>query len=329
MDGNGVIADRLRTLEGGAGFLALTGAGLVRVTGPGNVDALQRVVSQDLRGLASGAGRLALLLAPKGQFRALMAVFAATGETLLMAPAGRAPELAAALRKYLALSRCAAEPVPDPGGATAVVGARWAEVAAALGADTGALASGGWHGGLVDGAPVSWFGRTMLGVPGAVVTGAAEEVLRRLAAAGAHPVPAAAVELARIGRGEPAWGLELTENVLPPEVGIGEAAISYSKGCYIGQETMARMKTYGHPTRSLVGLRQLSGDPEAPALPAPLAEAGADTTRGALTSWARHPELGGVGLALVRRELAAAGTRLAGAGREFEVTALPLWQVRT
>jgi folate-binding Fe-S cluster repair protein YgfZ len=113
--------------------------------------------------------------------------------------------------------------------------------------------------------------------------------------------------------------------VLPPEAGIEEETISYSKGCYVGQETVARMRTYGHPNRGLVGLRQMAASVEKPALPLPLTAAGEKKTRGSLTSWGLHPELGGVGLALVRRELTQPGTRLAADGREFEVTSFPLW----
>ena len=319
------IADELRLLEEGAGFLPLAGGGLVRVTGPGHRDVLQRVVSQDLLPLAPGGGCLALLLAPKGQFRALMAVFAGEEDTVLLAPAGRAAELAGALQKYLALSRCGAHPVPVSDSGTAVVGARWAETAAALGASAPALATGGWQRGTLGGASVSWFGRTLLGVPGAVVVGAGEEARRELREAGARSLSREAVELVRVRRGDPAWGAELTESVLPPEAGIDGETVSYSKGCYIGQETMARLKTYGHPTRALIGVRQLGGEPALPGMPSPLSEPGDDRTRGALTSWAWHPELGGVGIALVRREVAAPGKRLSGAGREFETTSFPLW----
>jgi len=113
--------------------------------------------------------------------------------------------------------------------------------------------------------------------------------------------------------------------VLPAEAGIEEETISYSKGCYVGQETVARMRTYGHPNRGLVGLRQVTGSADTPALPLPLTAAGEEKSRGSLTSWGWHPEHGGVGLALVRRELAQPGARLAGDGREFDVTSFPLW----
>jgi folate-binding protein YgfZ len=316
------LTDDLRQLEDGAGWLPLPAESLVRVAGNGHREALQRVLSQDILRLRPGEGGLALLLAPKGHFRAIMAVFAAAEQSYVLAPPGRGAELSGALNTYLLLSRCSAEPVLAA-GAIAVLGARWREVVAAGGC--AALPEGGWA--ITPG--VLFFGRTLLGVPGAVAVvqdpGTLAALRDALGTAGAEPVSEGAVELARIRVGWPAWGAELTETVLPPEVGIEDETISYSKGCYVGQETVARMRTYGHPNRGLVRLRQMTGTIEKPVLPLPLTAAGEEKTRGSLTSWGLHPEHGGVGLALVRRELTQPGTRLAADGREFEVASLPLW----
>jgi folate-binding protein YgfZ len=317
------LIGQLGILDGGAGYVPQADAGLVRVAGPGHREALQRVLSQDVLGLKPGQGRLALLLASKGQFRALMAVFAGGESTLLLAPSGRGGELARSLSPYLLLSRCTAEPVSA--GALAVLGPRWREIVQDAGAVAAAPADGGW----LERSGVLWFGRTMLGVPGAFAATAEGDVLAALEqtvrAAGAVQVSAGAVELERIRAGSPAWGAELTGTVLPPETGIETETISTSKGCYIGQETIARMQTYGHPNRCLVGLRQSAGAADAPALPVSLTAAGEHRVRGTLTSWGWHPRHGGVALALVKRELAQPGTRLVGGGREFHVTQLPIW----
>jgi folate-binding protein YgfZ len=315
-------AEDVRVLENGAGWLPLAGESLVRVSGRGHPEALQRVLSQDVLRLRPGEGALALLLAPKGQFRAIMGVFAGVEASFLLAPPGRGADLSRALNTYLRLSRCTAEPV-TAAGEIALLGARFRESVDAAGG--AALPEGGW----VEVPGVLWFGRTLFGVPGAVAVAHDAEALAvlraALGAAGARPLSEKAVELARIRAGWPAWGAELTETVLPPEAGIEEETISYSKGCYVGQETLARMRTYGHPTRGLAGLRQLAGSGEKPALPVPLSALGEEKSRGTLTSWGWHPGCGGVGLALVRRELTQPGTRLAGDNREFEVTSFPLW----
>jgi folate-binding protein YgfZ len=317
------LAEELVVLDGGAGRLPLADC-LVLVSGKGHREALQRVISQDVLALRPGEGKLALLLAPKGQFRAIMAVFVGAEKSYLVTPPGRGKELAARLTKYLALSRCTAKPVEGV-NAVAVLGGGFRDVLAAVGLDAALLAEGGWHGSK----GALWFGRTLLGVPGAVAVvqepAASVTLEERLAAAGATQISVQGVELARIRVGWPAWGAELTETVLPLEVGIEDETVSFAKGCYVGQETIARMRTYGHPNRGLVGLRQLSGSVDRPALPLALVGVGEAKVRGSLTSWAWHPDHGGIGLALVRRELTNPGAHLAGDDREFEVTRFPLW----
>jgi folate-binding protein YgfZ len=82
--------------------------------------------------------------------------------------------------------------------------------------------------------------------------GERERVLEALGASGVL-VPAELGECLRIEAGVPRWGLELTEETLPPEAGLDEAAIDYHKGCYIGQEVISRIKSVGHVNRELAG----------------------------------------------------------------------------
>lgn len=294
------------------------GGEVLVVRGEAPVEALHRVVSQDLRPLSVGDSRLALLLAPKGQVRGVMAVFPRREDVLLLAPEGAGEELAAALNRYLLLSRCRVEPV-TPAAQFALFGAGWRRLAGNSGMDLVVEGSGDEE--------VWWLGRHVSGLPGAVAVAPGQGGARRLAAlaAGLPPVAAEDVELARVNRGLPAWGKEITEATLPPEVGLEREAVSSSKGCYVGQEVMARIEAYGHVNRTLVGVVQNHGPEGVPALPLDLAPSGGDRSRGQLTSAVRHPDHGVVGLALVRREVAAPGTELSGSGRRFRVAALPLW----
>ena len=320
---------QLAAIENHVGSFSLADGDVLRMTGKDCLAALDRVVSQEVKSLSQGDGRLALLLAPKGQFRAIMAVFREDDGALLLAPEGRGSELAASLGPYLRFSRVTVEPLAWDGGAMLVVGPAWPVAAASAGIDQVRVSAGGCVVAGVGGKRLLWLGRTFAGTAGAVAVAEDESVRRRLddalAAAGAVVVVGDVLDLARIRVGFPAWGHELTETVLPPEVGLESLAVSYTKGCYVGQETIARLKTYGHPNRALVGVRQIDGPDAAPALPLALAAAGEEKVRGQLTSAGRHPALGWVGLALIRRELAAPGSRLSGAGRVFEVVALPLW----
>jgi folate-binding protein YgfZ len=115
-------------------------------------------------------------------------------------------------------------------------------------------------------------------------------------AAGAEPVSEAAVECLRIERGRPRYGLDLDDSVIPEEAGLNERAVSFTKGCYVGQETVARLHYRGKPNRYLRGLRCES----------PVQTGDALTFEGravgALGSVASSPSFGEIALALVRRE---------------------------
>lgn len=77
---------------------------------------------------------------------------------------------------------------------------------------------------------------------------------------GAEPLTAGQLEELRIERGIPKWGSELAEDVIPVEAGLDDRAISYTKGCYLGQEIISRIKSVGHVNRHLRGLRLLQGE---------------------------------------------------------------------
>jgi folate-binding protein YgfZ len=150
---------------------------------------------------------------------------------------------------------------------------------------------------------------------------AAEDVARAraaLEAAGAVPVSEAAAEVLRVESGRPRYGVDLDQTVIPQEAGLNERAVSFTKGCYVGQETVARLHYRGKPNRHLRGLRLSEPVPS-----------GAELRRGEkvvgrLGSVVVSPRLGPIALALVRRE-AAPGDRLAvdGSAASAEVVELP------
>jgi folate-binding protein YgfZ len=127
-----------------------------------------------------------------------------------------------------------------------------------------------------------------------------------------------ALEVLRIEAGTPRFGRELTESVLPAEAGLARA-VSTTKGCYTGQEIVARMASRGEASHALAGL-SLASEP----LPAPGAAVTAGASRvGEVTSAALSASAGAIALAYLRRAHAAPGTRLGVEGREARVTALP------
>ena len=107
----------------------------------------------------------------------------------------------------------------------------------------------------------------------------------------------------RVEAGRPRYGFDLDDSTIPQEAGLNERAVSFTKGCYVGQETVARLYYKGKPNRHLRGVRLA-----APAEPGtPLTFEGKQV--GVLTSPVVSPTLGPIGLALVRRE-APPGTTL-------------------
>jgi folate-binding protein YgfZ len=122
-----------------------------------------------------------------------------------------------------------------------------------------------------------------------------------LAAAGAGPGSNETWEIARIESGRPVWGVDMDDTTLPQEANFDDlGAISYTKGCYIGQETVARVHFRGHVNRFLRKLRFVSR-PAPPKGAELLDEAG--KVIGDIRSVALSPRYGGVGLGMVRREI--------------------------
>ena len=121
-------------------------------------------------------------------------------------------------------------------------------------------------------------------------------VTAALLAAGAVPVDEAAAEILRVESGRPRFGIDLDESVMPEEAGLVERAVSFTKGCYVGQETVARLHWRGKPNRRLRGLRLSEPVPAGTILLLGEREVGT------VTSPVRSPRHGDIALAIVRRE---------------------------
>jgi tRNA-modifying protein YgfZ len=125
-------------------------------------------------------------------------------------------------------------------------------------------------------------------------------------------------EVLRIEHGRPRYGVDLDEGVIPQEAGLNERAVSFTKGCYVGQETVARLHYRGKPNRHLRGLRL--SEPAAGGEPLRLGE----KEVGRIGSVAVSPVRGPIALALVRREASPGDTLAVGdGGATAEVVALP------
>jgi tRNA-modifying protein YgfZ len=123
-----------------------------------------------------------------------------------------------------------------------------------------------------------------------------EAVGEALLADGARPMTEDEAEILRVESGRPRYGVELDDTVIPQEAGLNDRAVSFTKGCYVGQETVARLFYKGKPNRHLRGLRLTAPGERG----TPLTLDGREVGR--LGSAVVSPRLGPIGLALVRRE---------------------------
>lgn len=198
----------------------------VAVTGPDAATYLQRMVSNDVESLAPGESCEALLLTAKARVIAPMTVLRrAEQDFLLLTEPGLGVRLRQELLRFRFAARCAVE--PEEHAATLVLGA--------------------------DGPPGS-ARNSELGLP-------AHELIDGDAPAGALAITADELERLRILAGSPRFGRELDARVMPAEAGLEERAISFTKGCYPGQEPVARLHYRGHPNRGLRTLELEGAEP--------------------------------------------------------------------
>jgi tRNA-modifying protein YgfZ len=266
------------------------------------------LVTNDVAGLATGHGLYAAALTAKGKVVADVRIFAMP-DSLLADTAPRAgPGWLDIVRKYVnprvVPYRDESATLTDVG----VFGPRAVHVTASALAlpetTVGALAAYGHVDVAIDGATATLARVPDLGVDGFDVfcaTDARDTVWARLTAAGATPGGLSAVEIARVEAGRPEWGIDIDDATLPQEANFDElGAISYTKGCYTGQETVARIHFRGHVNRHLRGLR-LGGD-DVPPDRTPLYDVEGQML-GDVRSIVRSPRFGPIALAMVRRDV--------------------------
>ncbi len=285
----------------------------IDVLGPDGAEYLQGQVTNDVESVAVGEGQYAALLDRKGHMQADLRVLRVGEEAILLDTEPAAKD--AALRHLTMYSIGRDVQVLDASaerGAISLLGPRAVEIAG-----TPPLPEFANEATTIAGVEVVAVG-TREGIDLLHPAAERERLVAALSEAGAVEVSPEAVEILRVESGVPRFGTEMDTATMPAEAGIVEDAVSFTKGCYIGQETVARLHYKGKPNRHLRGLR-LSGA-AAPGAALRLGEKEVGTLGGSVVS----PVLGPIGLAIVRRE-AEPGVELAVGedGVTAEVVALP------
>ncbi len=302
-------ADTLLIDRSERGKLALTGAEAKEF--------LHGQVTNDVEALTDGSGCYAAFLTHKGKMLGDLRILDTGDELLLDCERVALQELFTMIRRFKLGRAVELHKRTLERGLLSLIGPDARRVA---GAEDLAAGEHSHRAGELAGAPVRLIA-TDLGVD--VMTGAAdtERVAAALVAAGAVEAGEADAEVRRVESGRPRYGVDLDDTVIPQEAGLNARAVSFEKGCYVGQETVARLYFRGKPNRHLRGLK-LTG----------LAAHG-DPLRlgerevGRLGSVVESPHHGPIALALVRREASPGDTLAVGEdGVRAQVVDLPFAQ---
>ncbi len=270
---------------------------------------LTGLVTNDVQSLGAGEGQYAAALTPKGKITTDVRIFARAEELFVDVPPRAAAGWWAMVRKYVNPRTTRYADASQEYGTLGVYGVRARElVAAASGRPAPELAALDMYAHLplgssdADGFVARVPDVGLEGYDLVLPTVAVPQWLERLRSLGAVPGSPAAWALVRIEAGRPEWGLDMDDSTLAQEANLETLnAISFTKGCYTGQETVARIHFRGHVNRCLRGL-SFEGDLLPPSGTHLQDADGKDV--GDIRSAARSPRLGGVALGMVRHEAA-------------------------
>lgn len=304
----GDVAREYGALREGAMLVDRSLRGRMRVGGAKAAELITGMVTNDVLALRNGMGEYAAALSPKGKIVADPRIFMRDDHLLIDAPPRAWAGWVALVRKYvnprLAPYSDISSELRDIGifgkssrRMTAAVTGIGAEQLAALQPYAHISAE-------LDGERITVARSADIGLEGYEIflpSQAFDALWQRAIDAGARPGGLLAWEIARVEAGRPEWGLDMDESTIPQEANFDDLeAISYTKGCYVGQEVVARVHFRGHVNKHLRGL--LFGQADPPPAGAALFDSG-EKQVGDVRSSALSPRLGVVALAMVRREV--------------------------
>lgn len=308
-----------RALHEGAGVIDLSGRGRLVLLGADRQKLLNGQVTNNIKDLPVGKGCYAALVNAKAKMVADLNVFALNSELLLDLEPGLSGQVAERLEKFIVADDVQIVDAAPHYGLLSVQGRHAPRTFEQLGLFPALPTEPLAHAALnhSEYGELYLMNHPRLGhrgfdlfVPMAALAAVAELLIGAAREFGGRPCGFEAFEIARLEAGIPRYGVDMDESNLPPECGIESRAISYTKGCYSGQEVIARIRTYGQVAKALRGLR-LSGDGSSlPVRGTKLFKDGKDV--GYLTSAVMSPLLGApIALGYVRREANGPGIELA------------------
>ncbi len=297
----GDVAGEYEAARNAVGLAHRGSRALLRISGADHRAFLQGLLSNDVEKLSPGEGCAALFLDTKGHVRAVLDLWAENDAIVVGCEAGFIEDTLPDLAKYVLAADVTIDDLRGSETVLAVVGAAAAETLSRAGAEIPGATAWAHSRAALGGVDVRLARTPDLGAPGVEIhapSAAVDDIWSALeAAAGEAPVYVGwnVAEALRIEAGVPRLGREVNGGEFPQELLLDDA-VDYEKGCYLGQETVARIHYRGQVNRLLSGLR---GDSPLPP-GAELISSGQEV--GSITSAAESPELGSIALAMVRRE---------------------------
>jgi len=323
----GQVRSEFQALLSGCGFYDLSSRVKIALTGGDRVRWLNGMVTNNIRDLATGRGLYAFLLNPQGHILGDLYAYNRGDSMIIDSDQSQSEKLLATFDHYIIMDDVEVANVSDKLTAIGVTGPKSREVLHAAGFELPNLE------------PLQFLDVTCCDAAVTVVRGdtasvdsyelwsspdQVTSVRDTLANAGAMPVSTGALELLRIASGIPRYGQDIRERDLPQET-EQQRALHFSKGCYIGQEIVERIRSRGNVHRKFTGF-EVEG-----ALPAVGAKIQADGRDiGEVTSVASLPFGGGersVALGYIRRELATPGKQFQVGTTRFSIAALPFSEI--
>jgi aminomethyltransferase len=262
-------------------------SGILDVTGEDRVAFLQGQLTQEMRGLAAGEARPVAGLTPKGKLLFVARAVGLPDRIRLLVPAVIRPFVLDHLRKYAVFSKVSVEDRSDEFFRIGLYGPQGAH-----------LALPDW----IERLPAEGEFSAELLAPVA----RRDELEALLESAGSSGTPEETAEVLRVEAGRPRFGQDMDSANLPDEAGL-HGAISTTKGCYVGQEVVARMRTYGRINRRLVSFRFPEGAIGSGEVLRPDEETPSRIEAGRVTSSVESPLLGAIGLGYAFRDVPSGG----------------------
>lgn len=271
-EGFSTLENEYRVAREAVALLDTNWHAVMHLTGPDRVRYLNAIVSNNVQSLAEGRGTLALLLNPQGHILAELEIYVLPNKILVLSHASVRPRTVSTLDKYIVMDDVQLDDLTDKVGTVAIEGPRAAAIIRqASGVPLQDLPEMAVKEVAIDRIPCQLMRRSHFGEMGAELvvrrdrlTWLWQKLLPVMKAHGGEPVGMVALNALRLEAGTPWFPVDFNDSVIPQEAAIQDTHVSFSKGCYTGQEIVERVRSRGHVNRKRVYLRFSMSQPPLP-----------------------------------------------------------------